>query len=190
MYLITPLKNADIKKLRAGDPVYVSGRIYTARDKAHQKALKEGRFPGDLKGGVDFHCGPIAKKGKNGWKMVAIGPTTSSRMNEFEPGFIERFGVAAIIGKGGMDKKVLDAMKGKAVYLAMTGGCAATAASRIKEVSSVEWLELGEPEAVWALEAENLGPLIVAMDASGNSIYEEVNSKVQKNLKAILAEAK
>ncbi|MFZ2456715.1 MAG: FumA C-terminus/TtdB family hydratase beta subunit [Candidatus Altiarchaeia archaeon] len=188
MYLITPLKNADIRKLALGDIVYITGRIYTARDKAHQKALAGGRFPGDIKGGVVFHCGPIAKKEKTGWKMIAIGPTTSSRMNTLEPDFIEKFGVAAIIGKGGMDKKTAGAMKGKAVYLAMTGGCAATAGAQIKKVVSLEWPELGEPEAVWALEAEKLGPLIVAMDANGNSIYDEVNKKVKENLEKILTQ--
>jgi fumarate hydratase subunit beta len=187
MYLITPLKNADIKKLKTGDIVYVSGTVYTARDKAHQKALKEGIFPGDLKGGVVFHSGPLVKKEKNGWKIIAIGPTTSSRMNSSEPGFIERFGISAIIGKGGMDRNVAEAMKGQAVYLAMTGGCAATAASHIKKVLGVEWLELGEPEAVWALETEKLGPLIVAIDANGNSIYDAVNKRVKDNLEKILA---
>ncbi len=186
MYLITPLKNADIRKLKIGDVVYVSGTVYTARDKTHQKALREGKFPGDLRGGVVFHSGPLARKEKRGWKMIAIGPTTSSRMNEVEPDFIKRFGVAAIIGKGGMDGKVAEAMKGGAVYLAMTGGCAAIAASRINKVKGVEWLELGEPEAVWELETEKLGPLIVAIDAGGNSIYDAVNKKVRDNLEKVL----
>jgi len=130
-----------------------------------------------------FHSGPLAKKVKNRWEVVAIGPTTSSRMNPFEPGFIEKFRVSAIIGKGGMDDRVVDAMRGRTVYLAMTGGCAATAASRIKKVQGVEWLELGEPEAVWALETENLGPLVVAIDAYGNSLYKAVNRRVSENLK-------
>jgi fumarate hydratase subunit beta len=185
MYLITPLKNAEIKKLNLGDVVYITGIIYTARDKAHQKALAEGKFPGNIKGGVLFHSGPLAKKEGHDWKMIAIGPTTSSRMNDLEPAFIEKFGISAIIGKGGMDKGVAEAMKGKAVYLAMTGGCAASAASHIKKVVSVDWLELGEPEAVWVLEADNLGPLVVAIDAKGNSIYEKVNKKVKENLEKI-----
>ncbi len=186
MYLITPLKNADIRKLKVGDVVYISGTVYTARDKAHQKALNENSFPGDIKDGVLFHSGPLARKEKEGWKMIAIGPTTSSRMNALEPEFIKRFGVAAIIGKGGMNRPVAEAMKGKAVYLAMTGGCAATAASRIKKVAGIKWLELGEPEAVWVLEAEKLGPLIVAIDANGKSLYDEVNRKVKDNLEKIV----
>jgi fumarate hydratase subunit beta len=186
MYLITPLKNADVKSLKLGDVVYITGTICTARDKAHQKALAEGRFPFNIKGGVLFHSGPLGKKGIDGWKMIAIGPTTSSRLNSLEPEFIEKFGVSAIIGKGGMSNRVAQAMKGKAVYLAMTGGCAATAASQIKKVQSVEWLELGEPEAVWVLEAEKFGPLIVAIDARGNSIYDEVNKIVESNQERIL----
>jgi tartrate/fumarate subfamily iron-sulfur-dependent hydro-lyase beta chain len=190
MYLITPLKNTDVMNLNLGDVVYITGTVYTARDKAHQKALTEGKFPGDIRRGVIFHSGPLAKKEKDSWKMIAIGPTTSSRLNSLEPEFIEKFGIAAIIGKGGMDKKVAEAMKGKAVYLAMTGGCAATAASHIRKVKSVEWIELGEPEAVWVLEAEKLGPLIVAIDAKGNSIYDEVNKKVAGNLERISAALK
>ncbi len=188
MYLITPLKNEDIKKLRIQDVVYLSGKVYTARDQAHQRALKEGKFPYDLSRGVLFHSGPLAKQNGKNWEIVSVGPTTSSRMNTCEPGFIERFGVKAIIGKGGMDKKIADAMKGKAVYLAMTGGCAATASSQIEKVAGVEWLDLGAPEAVWALEVVNLGPLIVAIDSTGKSIYEGVEEKVKHNLARELGE--
>jgi len=190
MYLITPLKNEDVKKLRVGDIVYLSGTVYTARDKAHERALKEDRFPGNIRVGVIFHSGPLVKKEKDIWSMVSIGPTTSSRMNALEPGFIERFGVKAVIGKGGMDKAVAEAMKDKAVYLAMTGGCAATASSQIKKVAGVEWLDLGVPEAVWILEVEKLGPLIVAIDSKGNSLYEEVGRKVGKSLGRELKELK
>ena len=186
MILITPLKDKDIVSLEAGDIVYVSGRICTARDKAHQRALKEGRFPVDLMGGVLFHAGPAVRKKNKSWVVAAIGPTTSSRMNGVEPEFIKQFGVKAIIGKGGMDEKVAEAMKeNKCVYLSMTGGCAATAASQIKRVEGVEWLDLGVPEAVWVLEVENFGPLVVGMDSKGNSLYADVKKKVSKNLSGL-----
>ena len=171
MNLKTPLSKEDILKLRTGDMVYISGEIVTARDKAHQKALKDGEFPVDIENGALFHAGPLAKK-EGDWKIVAIGPTTSSRMNSLEPDFIKKFKISAIIGKGGMSPPVIEAMKGNCVYLSMTGGCAALAAKSIKAVKDVHWPELGVPEAVWVLEAENLGPLVVAIDAEGNSIYK------------------
>ncbi|MBU4266058.1 MAG: FumA C-terminus/TtdB family hydratase beta subunit [Candidatus Altiarchaeales archaeon] len=173
MNLRTPLSKEDILKLRTGDMVYISGEIVTARDKAHQKALKDGEFPVDIENGALFHAGPLAKKEGDGWKIVSIGPTTSSRMNSLEVDFIKKFKIFAIIGKGGMSPSVVDAMKGNCVYLSMTGGCAALAAKSIKAVKDVHWLELGVPEAVWVLEAKNLGPLVVAIDSEGNSIYKD-----------------
>ena len=186
MYLITPLKNEDIRKLRVGDIVYLSGKVYTARDKAHMRALAEGRFPADLNGGAIFHCGPLMKKEGGKWHVVSIGPTTSSRMNFLTPAFIEKFKVAAVIGKGGMDKRVAKAMKGRAVYLSMTGGCAASTAKQVKEVLGVSWLDLGMPEAVWTLDVEKMGPLVVAIDSLGNSLYEDVGKKADARLKEIV----
>jgi len=172
MNLETPLSKDDILKLRTGDVVYISGEIVTARDKAHQRALEEGKFPANIENGALFHAGPIAKKNGD-WKIVAIGPTTSSRMNSLEPDFIKKFRISAIIGKGGMSSSVIEAMKGNCIYLSMTGGCAALAAKSIRVVKDVHWPELGIPEAVWVLEVENLGPLVVGIDAEGNSIYKD-----------------
>ncbi|HDI73273.1 MAG: fumarate hydratase [Candidatus Altiarchaeales archaeon] len=186
MYLITPLQMGEIKRLKIGEIVYLSGKISTARDKAHERALKENKFPVDLTDGVIFHSGPIVRKRDDELEIVSIGPTTSSRMNSLEPEFIDRFGIRAIIGKGGMDKEVVGAMKNKAIYLAMTGGCAATAASQIKKVMRVEWLDLGIPEAVFVLEVEKFGPLVVTIDSNGNSLYENVEMDVEYNLKKIL----
>jgi fumarate hydratase subunit beta len=173
------------------DIVYLSGIIYTGRDEVHIHALelaKQGKKPPvDFKDMVLFHCGPIMKKDENGeWHVIAAGPTTSSRMNSLEPEFIERFGVRAIIGKGGMSKPTAEAMKKHgAVYLAMTGGAAALAADAFKKVHGVEWFEFGMPEAIWILEAEDLGPLVVGIDANSNSIYEEVDEKVRENEKKV-----
>lgn len=185
--LRTPLSGEDVKRLKRGDIVYVSGVIYTARDRAHEKSLGLRKFPADLTGGIVFHAGPIVKKEKDRWKIIAIGPTTSSRMNSLEPEFIERFRIRGIIGKGGMNEDVMKSMrKNKAVYLSMTGGCAASIAEMIKEVKKVYWLNLGIPEAVWVLKVEKFGPLIVAIDAKGNSLYENVNKRVEENLKFLL----
>jgi tartrate/fumarate subfamily iron-sulfur-dependent hydro-lyase beta chain len=109
-------------------------------------------------------------------------------MNSLEPGFIEKFGVRAIIGKGGMSSATLEAMKKfGCVYLAMTGGTAILAAKGIENVKGVHWLELGMPEALWILEASNFGPLIVAMDSHGGSIYQDVEGNIKENLKDVRA---
>ncbi|WP_456329727.1 FumA C-terminus/TtdB family hydratase beta subunit [Archaeoglobus sp.] len=172
--LITPLSREEILKLKVGDTVYVTGEIFTARDEAHAKALEwmdEGKeLPFSFDRGVVYHCGPLVKK--NGeWKVVSAGPTTSARMNPFTPKILEKVECMAIIGKGGMSDEVVNAMRGKAVYLAFTGGAGALAAQSIKRVKGVVWEDLGMPEAVWLFEVERFGPCIVAIDAHGNSLY-------------------
>ncbi len=171
MQLRTPLDKEEIGKITTGDLIYLSGNIVTVRDKAHQKALREGEFPFDIENGVIFHAGPIVRRENDGWKIVAIGPTTSSRMNSLESDFIKKFKISAIIGKGGMNSSVIEAMKGNCIYLSMTGGCAALAARSVRAVKGVKWLDLGVPEAVWFLKVENLGPLVVGIDLKGNSLY-------------------
>ncbi|MCK4491331.1 MAG: fumarate hydratase C-terminal domain-containing protein [Candidatus Altiarchaeales archaeon] len=183
--LKTPLSESDVAKLKVGDIVYLSGIVVTARDRAHERALKDGKFPVDIRGGVIFHAGPVVKKEDGRWRIVAIGPTTSSRMNPVEAEFIKKFGVGGIIGKAGMSREVADAMENKAVYLAMTGGCAAIAANAVKNVIAVYWLDLGIPEAVWVLDVSRLGPLIVGIDSHGSSLYEKVNKKVRENIAGI-----
>lgn len=184
-HLQTPLKKEDIEKLNAGDIVYISGEILTARDEAHARILdveKEGeKLPFSLEGAVVYHCGPLMKKTENGWNVVSAGPTTSGRMSKMTPSLLKAHAVRAIIGKGGM-KDVADALKNKCVYLAYTGGCAALAAELIKEVKAVYWLDLGMPEAVWVLRVEEFGPLIVGIDAKGKDIFAEVREKAQKRL--------
>lgn len=185
--LTTPLGEDAVRDLKIGDVVYLNGEILTARDEAHIRALeflKEGKeLPLKLNDAAIFHCGPIMQKKGDEWQLIAAGPTTSSRMNSLEPEFIEKFGVRAIIGKGGMSKPTLDAMKKYGcVYLAITGGAALLAAKGIKGVRTVHWLDLGMPEALWVLESEKFGPLIVAMDAHGNSLYERVENDTKKKI--------
>ncbi|MBP2143080.1 fumarate hydratase subunit beta [Methanococcus voltae] len=188
-YLKTPISKEDIKKLNVGDIVYISGNICTGRDEAHITAIEEGKSPVDLKNGVIYHAGPIMrqKNDKNGeWECVAIGPTTSARMNKTEKEFIEITGISAIIGKGGMTDELLDVFKEHSVaYLSAPGGCAALLAESVKKVKSVYKIELGIPEAFWSLEVENFGPLVVSMDSNGQSLYKNVNKDVEKNLKKI-----
>jgi tartrate/fumarate subfamily iron-sulfur-dependent hydro-lyase beta chain len=121
------------------------------------------------------------KKDGDAWNVVAAGPTTSSRMELFEDEFIKHFSVRVIVGKGGMGKKTVDAMKQHgAVYGAFTGGVAVLAAKAIKRVKGVEWSDLGMPEAMWILEVEDFGPLTVAIDTHGNNLFETVQTKVDK----------
>lgn len=181
--LFTPLKKEDIKKLVAGDVVYINGIVYTARDEAHAHILELDeageKLPFDLDGAVIYHCGPLMVKEGEQWKAVAAGPTTSARMSKMTPMLLEKHTVCALIGKGGM-QGVTEVLKGKCAYLAYTGGCAALAAGSIKKVRSVHWPELGMPEAVWELEVEHFGPLVVGIDAHGNDLFEKVREQALK----------
>ena len=188
--LTLPLDEDKVRALELGDVVTLNGMFYTARDEAHMHALdylKEGKeLPVEFEGAAVFHCGPIMKKTNGDWELLAAGPTTSSRMNPLEPEFIEKFKVRAIIGKGGMSQPTVEAMqKFGCVYLAITGGAAIKAAMGVKKVHGVHWFDLGMPEALWVLEGENFGPLTVAIDAHGNSIYDQVGKQVEENVKHI-----
>jgi fumarate hydratase subunit beta len=177
--LQTPLSKKEIKKLSVGDTVFLTGKLFTARDETHKKMIelkKKGKkIPFNPENMVLYHAGPVARKEKNKWLIVSAGPTTSARMEIFESEFLSLFGVKIIIGKGGMGKETLKALKKTgAVYTHFTGGAGALAAKAIKKVENVYFLEeLGIPEAAWVLEVENFGPLIVTMDANGNSFYEK-----------------
>jgi fumarate hydratase subunit beta len=186
----TPISEEDIRKLKVNDVLYVTGTIVTARDQAHRRALdyfkEEKPLPINLEGLAVFHCGPVVSKEGEKWVAVAAGPTTSTRMDIFEDEFIKNFKVRVVIGKGGMGKKTTDAMaKYGAVYGAFTGGAAILAARAIKNVKSVEWLDLGTPEALWIFEVEEFGPLAVAIDSHGNNIFMDVQKKVEENKQKI-----
>ncbi|MGB9927612.1 MAG: FumA C-terminus/TtdB family hydratase beta subunit [Methanosarcina sp.] len=186
-HLKTPLKKEEIEKLNAGDIVFLSGEIFTARDEAHARMLELNEkgevLPFSLEGAVIYHCGPLMQKAENGWRVLSAGPTTSGRMSKMTPSLLEAHEVRAIIGKGGM-KGVVPALRNRCVYLAYTGGCAALAAELIKKVKNVHWLELGMPEAVWVLEIEEFGPLIVGIDAKEKDIFAEVREKAEKAFKS------
>ena len=170
--------------MKLGETVYVFGPVITGRDEIHIRAIEMSvageDVPSDIEGAVLFHCGPIMVQREDGtWAVVAAGPTTSARMNKLEPEMIRRFGIRAIIGKGGMSKDVAEAMREVGcVYLAATGGAAISLAEGLSRCTGVEWLDLGMAEAMWRFETERFGPLIVAMDAEGNSLYEQVASSI------------
>lgn len=188
--LKTPVLEETVRKLDVNDIVYLSGTIVTMRDAAHRRALdfyKQGKqLPTNLEGLAVFHCGPLVKKENDGWRVVAAGPTTSARMELFEDEFIKNFEVRIVVGKGGMSKKTVDAMKKfGSVYGAFTGGAGVLAAKAIKQVKGVEWSDLGMPEAMWILEVEEFGPLTVAIDAHGNNLFETVQTKADEEKSAI-----
>ena len=166
--LRTPLSEKDVLKLRAGDVVHLSGEIVTARDSAHRRILSLPReeLSFNPEGAVVYHCGPVVRKNAGGWEVVSAGPTTSSRMNSYLDDVLS-LGVRGIIGKGGMRA---EPFRDRAVYFAFTGGAGSLAAESIKRVKAVHWLDLGIPEALWVLEVEDF-PLMVAIDAHGNSLY-------------------
>jgi tartrate/fumarate subfamily iron-sulfur-dependent hydro-lyase beta chain len=189
--LKTPISEEETRALKAGDVVYVSGTLVTARDEAHKSMLERGA-PLSLEGMALFHCGPVVQKVGEEWRVVAAGPTTSARMELFEADFLRKFRPRLIIGKGGMGDKTLAALSEVgAVYTHFTGGAGALAAQAIKRVMGVYWLEeLGIPEAIWVMEVEKFGPLVVAMDSHGHSLYKDLASVVEKNMQEISARIK
>lgn len=186
-----PLGEEDIRTIRAGDVIYITGTVVTARDEAHREAIERfdaGKEPPlDFSKVAVFHCGPIVRKKGETWEVVAAGPTTSSRMELFEYDFIKRFGTRLIIGKGGMGDRTARACREfGALYAAFTGGAAVLAAEGIKKVKGVFWLEqLGMPEALWVFEVEEFGPLTVTIDAQGTNLTEEIKKRARERAKGI-----
>ena len=186
-HLKTPISDQDVERLNIGDTVYVSGILVSARDAAHVRmveAIRRGEaLPVDLRGGVIYHAGPVAVKEGDSWRIISMGPTTSARMEEFEPEVIEKLGVKLVIGKGGMGPRTTEAMRRfKAAYLIFTGGAGVLAARAIKRVLGVHWLDLGVAEAMWILEVEEFGPLTVIIDSKGNNYYEDLRRKARERV--------
>jgi len=170
--LTTPLKTKDILSLNAGDNVMLSGTIFTARDKAHLFLLAED-FPA-VQNGIIYHAGPIIKNRE----VISAGPTTSARLNPYTPKLIEKYGIKAIIGKGGMNQSVVDALRGKAVYFSAVGGLGVIYAKAMK-FKNVYKEEFGMPEAIWEFEVKDF-PVIVAIDSKGKRLYDETLEKSKK----------
>ncbi len=162
-HLSTPLSGEDTRMLEAGDVVFLSGIIYSARDKAHAMIRKAGS-PVSLEGAALYHCGPLIQGGR----VLSAGPTTSGRMARYTEEMLEK-GLRAIIGKGGLPP---EPFRDRAVYLAYPGGCGAAAARKL-EVLTVHLSELGMAESLWTFRAKDFGPLIVAIDSKGRDLYQE-----------------
>ncbi|MBN2155493.1 MAG: fumarate hydratase C-terminal domain-containing protein [Candidatus Lokiarchaeota archaeon] len=194
-YLRTPIPPEDLKKIKIGDIVYITGIVVTVRDEAHLKALelhKEGKkLPLNFTGVGLFHCGPVMMKDKHGnWQVVAAGPTTSARMEIFQDEFIRIFHPGIIIGKGGMGERTTRACQEETcIYGYFTGGAALLAADRIKRVPDVFWLEeLGMPECLWVYEVDKFGPLTITIDAHGGNLTMQSKANIEANKKKILEE--
>lgn len=180
--LQTPLDEALVRSLRIGDQVLLSGRIHTARDAAHKYLASEGTSPAtlpaglELQGGVLYHCGPVMVRDDGGsWRVTAAGPTTSAREEPYQGEVLRRYGVRAIIGKGGMGGATRRALaECGAVYLSAVGGAAQVLAASVQRVEDVYFLEeFGSPEAMWSLFVHDF-PAVVTMDSTGESLHDRV----------------
>ncbi|OFW05611.1 MAG: fumarate hydratase [Acidobacteria bacterium RIFCSPLOWO2_02_FULL_67_36] len=189
--LQAPITEEQVRSLEVGDIVLISGRMFTGRDAVHSYLMTH-EPPVDLRGGVLYHCGPVAVKetgqalavpkpqsgeGGSGWKITAAGPTTSIREEPYQAEVIKRYGIRAIIGKGGMGARTLAGLQESgAVYLNAIGGAAQFYARCIERVEGVSLLEFGTPEAMWHLQVRDF-PAIVTMDAHGNSLHKTVEAQ-------------
>ncbi|MGA3204740.1 MAG: fumarate hydratase [Bryobacteraceae bacterium] len=179
--LRAPLTEEQVRMLKVGDVVLISGEMYTGRDAVHAYLMKNPP-PVDLHGAVLYHCGPVMLKEGETWTVKAAGPTTSIREEPYQAHVIREYGVRAVIGKGGMGKKTLAALKEcGAVYLNGIGGAAQYYARSIEKVLGVHLMEFGVPEAMWHLRVNNF-VAIVTMDAHGNSLHADVEKETGEHL--------
>jgi fumarate hydratase class I len=179
--LTPPLTEAQMRALKVGDVVLISGEMFTGRDNVHAYLMKNPP-PVDLNGAALYHCGPVMLKEGDQWKVKAAGPTTSSREEPYQADVIKRYGVRAVIGKGGMGAKTLAALKEHgAVYLNGIGGAAQYYARTVERVLGVHLMEFGIPEAMWHIRVNNFAA-IVTMDAHGNSLHADVEKETGEAL--------
>lgn len=171
-YIKAPISDEDAQNLRAGDYVYITGTIYTARDAAHKRMSEtlanNEKLPIDMKNNIIYYMGP--SPAREGRPIGSAGPTTASRMDRYAPKLLD-MGLKGMIGKGKRSKEVLDAVvRNKAVYFAAVGGAGALLSQRIKKSEVIAYDDLGT-EAIRKLEVENF-PVIVVADSEGNNLYE------------------
>ena len=179
-HISAPLSREEAKSLRAGDYVYITGKIYTARDAAHkrmQEALDRGeKLPLEVDGNIIYYMGP--SPAREGRPIGSAGPTTASRMDKYAPKLLD-MGLIGMIGKGKRTKEVLDAVvRNGAVYFAAVGGAGALLSQRMKSARVIAYEDLGT-EAVRELEVEDF-PVIVVADSAGNNLYETAVKQYQK----------
>jgi len=178
-----PTNEEQMRSLEVGDEVSISGTMITARDAAHKYLIEQEPdfIRPYLENSFIYHCGPVVSKTNGTWSFVAAGPTTSIREEPYEGTVIKNYGVRAVIGKGGMGEKTLQALSDfGAVYLHAIGGLASLLAQSVKEVKDVFMLEeFGVPEAMWVINVEGF-PAVVTMDTHGNSLHNTIRSESKK----------
>lgn len=182
-----PLTEADVRKLHLEDTVLLDGVIFGMRD-ATQIRIFDERIepPVSLAGSVCLHTAPgVRKRADGGYDKVSIGTTTSTRMDRFVPGLLEQYGVRAIVGKGGLLQPSVEAMaKLGGVYLAIVGGAAALETLQIEAIEEVWWEDL-MPECLWRFRVKQFGPLVVAIDAAGGSLYRDVQQRAAERIRQL-----
>ena len=186
-HLIYPFTRKQIRGLKVGDSVLISGRIFTGRDRLHRFLAEGGKSPVNLRAGALYHCGPVVVRERGRWAVRAAGPTTSIREEPYMAEIIRRHGLTAIIGKGGMgaDTRRACARCG-CVYLHAVGGAAQVLADTVTGVAGVHFLkEFGSAEALWEFEVRDF-PALVTIDARGRSLHEQVAAKSERNLRKLL----
>jgi len=185
-----PITDArEIEKLRAGDEVTVQGHVIGIRDRTQIRIFDQGMEPPmDLSGAFLLHTAPnVRKLGPGRYEKICIGTTTSARMVRFTEGLGAQYGVRAICGKGGFPDEAIEPMRRLGmVYLAIVGGAAALETTQIEEIEEVAWEEL-MPECLWKFRVKDFGPLIVGIDAYGNSLYREVQDRAKTKLEELYA---
>ena len=185
-----PITDArEIEKLRAGDEVTVQGHVIGIRDRTQIRIFDQGMEPPmDLSGAFLLHTAPnVRKLGPGRYEKICIGNTTSARMVRFTEGLGAQYGVRAICGKGGFPDEAIEPMRRLGmVYFAIVGGAAALETTQIEEIEEVAWEEL-MPECLWKFRVKDFGPLIVGIDAYGNSLYREVQDRAKTKLEELYA---
>lgn len=190
----TKVSESEIRSLRIGQRVYLTGTILTMMRPWHftrsLELLRKGKpLPMDLRDSFLGHCGAVYRKEADGSLQVTeVGPTTSSKFNEYMPEFIRLSGVRGVIGKGGMDEATRRAMcEQGTVYLSMVGGCTAAYTRGVEGIAGIHWAQPNWTENVLELKVRNFGPLFVAIDANGNSVYEEARARTRAALPGMYA---
>jgi fumarate hydratase subunit beta len=183
-----PFKREEIKDLKCGDMVLISGKLFTGRDAVHHRIHEGTKPPIDLQNQIIYHCGPVMLKNKKTgeFEVKAAGPTTSIREEPYQWEVMRDYGIVGVIGKGGMGAKTLKGCQDYGcVYFHAIGGAAQVLAERIVSVDNVYWEDLGSPEAIWELTVEDF-PVVVTMDSHGNSLHSKVQATSEENLKKFL----
>ena len=185
-----PVSEEQVRNLKVGDFVELTGRIITGRDAAHTWLMKEHRedVAPFMKDSIIYHCGPVVATNDDGsYDFVAAGPTTSIREEPYQADVIGRYGLRGVIGKGGMGARTLAGLaEHGAVYLHAVGGAAQVLARAIPRVERVFMLEeFGVPEALWVIDVDRF-PVMVTMDSHGGSLHDEVEERSQAKLRELL----